>query len=265
LARWAVQAALRRRLAALPRLGLVGDAPLPREVDEDLRALGFTVLEGYGSTEQVVSCVRRRDGNTPGTIGEPLPQVELRVVDRGLREVGPGEVGQLAVAGPNVCLGYHADEVRDAASFAVIDGRRFLLSGDLGWRDRGGRLVFVGRVVNVLRAAAGPVYPELTENALRNSPCIEQAMLYARRPEGTGVLVAVDPRHIPAAADPVEYLRGEIRATLAAAGLDARQIPTHFIVAARPFRVGDELTVTLKLRREATYSSLCAAAREHSL
>jgi long-chain acyl-CoA synthetase len=253
LAQRVMRSAILRELGAIPRLGIVGDAPLPQRIDEDLRALGFTVLEGYGSTEQVVSCIRRPGRNVPGTIGEPLPWVELFVVDSALRRVADGEIGQLAVSGPQVCKGYQGSDFLNATNFAVIDGRRFLLTGDLGWRDRSGFLVFAGRIANVLTAADGAVvYPELTERLLCGSPLISDAVLYPRKQGGIGVLLFLEP-----AVTGVSSLRRELGRLLRPGVLKAGQVPTHFMIAGRPLRLGRELTPTLKLRRAATYASLC--------
>ncbi len=262
------QALLRRAvvdiLGVVPRHGIVGDAPLPRQVDEDLRALGLTVLEGYGSTEQIVSCLRRPWRNRPGTIGMPLPQVELHIVGRDLRQVPDGETGQFAVSGPQVCLGYIDDPAAESRAFTMIDGKRFLLTGDLGRREAGGELVFVGRIANVLHGAGGvPVYPEVIENLLRDSPLIERAVVYPRAGGGLGVLVIPEHGAVPAA-DPVAQLRQEIRRLLDAGAAQPASLPSHFIIAARPLRIDRELTPTLKLRRRDIHPGV-STGREHPL
>ena len=267
LARSVLTESLQRRVGPIPRLGIVGDAPLPRGVDEDLRAMGFNVLEGYGSTEQVVSSIRRPGRNPPGTIGEPLPQVEMRVLGDRLERLPRGEIGQFAVAGPQVCLGYQADATLNAAAFVMIEGRRFFLTGDIGWCDAQGQYVFVGRLSNAMRSSDGMVmYPEVVENLLRDSPFIEQALIYPRSPAGFGVLVVPDRDRLQLAMEePTAFLRREINRILESGGLAAQPCPSHFIVASHPFQVGDALTPTLKLRREAIRTVHCTPEMEHSL
>jgi len=211
------------------------------------------VLQGYGSTEQLVSCMRRPGDNRPGTIGSPLPQVQLFIVDQQLRPLPAGSIGQIAVSGPNVCLGYASGEIPHARAFVQIGSRRCHLTGDLGWHDGQGRFRFVGRLAHVLRPAAGEeVSPEPIEDLLRCSAVIEQAVVYTRRGGGLGVLVIPDIEAAPADhGELVSLLRREIDRLLRHSGLPQSQRPGHFTLAAQPLAVGRELTPTLKLKRHA--------------
>jgi long-chain acyl-CoA synthetase len=243
-----------RRLRFMPRLGIAGDAPLAPGIDADLQALGITVLQGYGSTEQLVSCMRRPGDNVPGTIGSPLPQVELRVLDRQLQPMAAGGVGQFAVSGPNVCPGY-VDAALDRRSFFIDQGRRWFLTGDLGWGDGKGLFTFVGRLANVLSAQDGSdIFPELTENLLRESTAIDQVVIYPRRDGALGALVVPDAaRTSQDRRQCLALLRSEILRLLRGSGLPRQQRPSHFVVARRALAIGKELTPTLKLKRRAIH------------
>lgn len=250
------RALLRRALngrVAQPRLGVVGDAPLPEHVDAGLRAFGFTVLEGYGSTEQIVSCMRSPARNITGTMGQPIPGVQLSVVDAALHELGEGQVGQLAVSGPQVCLGY-ADRPDLDQAFVNLNGRRAYLSGDLARRGRGGDYVFVGRRANVLRDADGhEIYPELTEDLLRESPSVAHAMLYL---DAAGRLSAL---LVPAPGADAASVQEEAWLALGSSGLAAWQVPKRLQISVEPLRAGMELTPTLKLCRQGMQNRVAQA------
>jgi len=304
LNRLACRLTFRRRLGGRLRSAIVGDALMPRAVDEGLRAMGFNVLEGYGSTEQVVSTMRTLAHNVPGTVGRPLPDVDVRILDAAGGWAERGRIGEVAVAGPQVCLGYWRDPERDARAFFHKDGKRFHRTGDMGWLNRNGDLRFVGRASNVLWPdSENPVYPELTENAVLASRLIERTVLYPRSDHALGILLVPDFRELcqrlgpPPGADaarllcaasPAEWadfaaresaplanwLRDEAvvavyRRALLGALLSERlpphQKPSHFRLLWRQLRVDDELTPTLKLKRRVIHERLRSWGDEYPL
>jgi len=123
-----------------------GGAALPEEILEGFYGLGFDMYEGYGLTEAApVLTVNRPDGGvTPGTVGQPLPEIEVQIAD-------PDDdgVGEIVARGPNVMEGYLG---RDAETEEALDGE-WLRTGDLGTVDENGNLKIVGREKDVIVTA----------------------------------------------------------------------------------------------------------------
>jgi long-chain acyl-CoA synthetase len=122
------------------------------------RDLGFPVANGYGLTE-ACTVLTLNDVSSPrtDTVGKPLPGVDIRIV-----EPGRDGIGQVAVRGKTVMLGYLDDPAQTADT--IRDG--WLLTGDLGRLDGEGHLHLVGRVKNMIVTAGGKnVYPEDVEAA----------------------------------------------------------------------------------------------------
>ena len=153
------------------RYVISGGAPLTSEImDEFTRYSGAECVEGYGMSEaSPVICTGPLDGtNRPGTIGLPLPDTEVRVVDSetGDRELPPGEVGELAVRGPQVMLGYWQND--EATAQVIRNG--WLFTGDMGMRDEDGVFRIVDRKKDLIITSGFNVYPADVEPVLRGYP-----------------------------------------------------------------------------------------------
>lgn len=273
----AADALLLRRLRApfggRLRAAIIGDTPLPRAIDIDLRAMGFTLLEGYGSTEQGVSTMRTPHRNHPGTVGPPLPGVSLRLVDDDGRAMAPPGPGEIAVAGPQVFLGYAGDP--RPVRFAEIDGQRFYLTGDIGCLDDAGDLRFVGRRGNRLRfrGLAKPVHPEPVENAVLASRYVAHAMLDKGRDGAPWLLVVPDfgqralaqPGMPPGDPRWVAFYRRLLRRQLRRQDWLLRIRVAGFWLADAPLAPGESLTPTLKLRRDHIRAHLLPRLAPHPL
>jgi malonyl-CoA/methylmalonyl-CoA synthetase len=165
---------LYHRLAAAPgaaalarlRLCVSGSAPLPAALhDAFAAATGQRILERYGMTETVMLVSNPVEGERrPGTVGLPLPGVEVRLVD--------GAPGAIEVRGPNVFAGYWERPDADAEAFSA-DG--WFRTGDLGELDAAGYLRIVGRAVELVISGGYNVYPREVEDALRAHPGIDDA------------------------------------------------------------------------------------------
>lgn len=189
------------------RVAIIGDAPLPLFIDENLRALGLRVLEGYGSTEQCVSAVREIDCNALHTAGRPLADTRMTILDEAGRSLPPGRTGRIAVAGPNVFTAYD-DTAADQKppEFVQLEGERFYFTGDLGQMDATGRLRLVGREKNRFRLAGrGVVYPERVENILRGSKFVAQVAVLGRDRPYLCAFIVPDPAEL------VVFLRRRLR------------------------------------------------------
>ncbi|MHB8707631.1 MAG: AMP-dependent synthetase/ligase [Desulfuromonadales bacterium] len=155
-----------------------GGAALDPEVAQGLMDLGIVVYQGYGITEtSPVISAERPDARKLGTVGPPLPGVEVRIHD-------PNDegIGEILVKGPNVMLGYYNNP--KATAEVLTDG--WYHTGDLGRLDNDGLLTICGRLKNVIVTANGKnVYPEEIEAELLHSPFIAEAMVYGHKVSGT--------------------------------------------------------------------------------
>lgn len=147
---------------AAMRLFVSGSAPLLASTLHDFRErTGHTILERYGMTETGMNTSNPLHGERrAGTVGLPLPGVEVRVVDERGRVLADGEVGQLQVRGPNVFQGYWRLPDKTAEEFTA-DG--FFNTGDLASRDASGYITIVGRGKDLIISGGLNVYPKEIE------------------------------------------------------------------------------------------------------
>jgi malonyl-CoA/methylmalonyl-CoA synthetase len=159
------------------RLCVSGSAPLPASLHERLDAVaGVRVLERYGMTETVMLTSNPYEGERrPGTVGLPLPGVEVRLHD--------GGHGEIEVRGPNVFPGYWQREDATRASF-TDDG--FFRTGDLGELDDAGYLRIVGRSKELIISGGYNVYPREVEDVLGTHPAFAEVTVAGRPSEEWG-------------------------------------------------------------------------------
>ncbi len=154
----------------------VGGAPLSSAIAEEFaRHTGAQVVEGYGLSE-CSPCVTAGplDGTARlGTIGLPLPDTDVKIVDAETGELTlpPGEVGELAVRGPQVMLGYWKDPT--ATAQVIRDG--WLFTGDLATLDADGFVKIVDRKKDLIITSGFNVYPCDVESILRGFPGVTDA------------------------------------------------------------------------------------------
>jgi malonyl-CoA/methylmalonyl-CoA synthetase len=177
------------------RLFISGSAPLLADAHERFEAkTGQRILERYGMTEtgMITSNPYEGGARVAGTVGYPLPGVEVRIrADDGtLASEGPGV---LEVRGPNVFAGYWrmpektAQEIRE-------DG--FFVTGDVATRDADGRVTLIGRAKDLIIAGGLNIYPKEIEEAIDELPGVdESAVIGVPHPDmGEGVVAVVVPR-----------------------------------------------------------------------
>jgi long-chain-fatty-acid--[acyl-carrier-protein] ligase len=128
-------------------LFVAGAEKAPAELQELVAALGTNarLREGYGITEcsPIVSLARPYE--TPVGVGRPLPNVDMQIVNVETHAPLPqGETGMILVSGPSIFSGYIGDDVPDP--FVELDGKRWYVTGDLGYLDRDGNLTIAGRL-----------------------------------------------------------------------------------------------------------------------
>ncbi len=151
-----------------------GAAPLPIEVAERFETLtGAKLVEGYGLSEAspVTHCNPMFGKRKKGSIGLPLPSVEARVVGPDLETRAVGEIGELAVKGPNVMQGYWR---RPEETKAVLrDG--WLLTGDVAKMDEEGYFYIVDRKKDMIIAGGYNIYPREIEEVLYQHEAVQEA------------------------------------------------------------------------------------------
>lgn len=197
------------------RLFISGSAPLLAETWQDFKdRTGHEILERYGMTETVMSSsnlLEGEGGRIPGSIGKPLPGVELRVVGEDGEELPIGEVGMLEVRGPNVFKGYWRLPEKTNAEFRP-DG--FFITGDMARYDENGFLYLVGRAKDLIITGGYNVYPKEIEEVLdAMDGVVESAVVgVADADFGERVIAVVKPSGQPPTA---ETLIAALRAQLA--------------------------------------------------
>jgi long-chain acyl-CoA synthetase len=158
------------------RMAISGAAALGAPVAAAFRQrFGLTIHEGYGLTEAspaVTSSVPPPGADAPvrdGSIGVPLPGVELRLVDADGDGALPGDPGEIWVRGPNVFAGYWGDPV---ASRAVLSDDGWLRTGDVAVADDDGWLSIVDRAKDVVNVSGFNVFPAEVEDAIAEHPAV---------------------------------------------------------------------------------------------
>jgi long-chain acyl-CoA synthetase len=211
---------------------------------------GVVVHDGYGLTEAspVVTTTAVAAEARPGSIGPPLPGVEVRLLDRDGNAVLEGDPGELVVRGANVFAGYWNDAATTNA--VLVDG--WLHTGDIAVADTDGWLTLVDRAKDVVIVSGFNVFPGEVEEALRSHRDVEDVAVIGEPHPRTGetVVAYVVPRagQIP---DPVELLRHAGRQ------LARYKLPTRVeVVDALPRTLAGKL-----VRRALSASSRAAAGR----
>ncbi len=201
-----------RAVAAGMRLFVSGSAPLLAETHLAFEErTGHRILERYGMTETNMNTSNPYEGERrAGTVGFPLPGVELRIMAEGA-EVAAGEVGVIEVRGPNVFAGYWQMPEKTAEELRP-DG--WFITGDLGRIDAEGYLHIVGRAKDLIISGGFNVYPKEVEEALDAVPgVLESAVVGLPHPDfGEAVFAVLVPQK-GVALDPaavLEAIRGQL-------------------------------------------------------
>jgi len=183
---------LTRDVAAGMRLFVSGSAPLLAETHAAWKArTGHAILERYGMTETNMNTSNPYEGERrPGTVGLPLPGVELRIADPDSgAALAPGGIGLIEVRGPNVFKGYWRMPEKTAEEFRE-DG--YFITGDLGRVDADGYVTIVGRAKDLIISGGFNVYPKEIEEAIDALPgVLESAVIGLPHPDFGEAVVAV--------------------------------------------------------------------------
>jgi long-chain acyl-CoA synthetase len=250
-----VLGAIRARLGLDECRNLIsGAAPISEEVLEFFHSIGLKIAEVYGQSEDTgPTSLNPYDRIKIGTVGPPLPGLEVKVADD----------GELLVRGPNVTKGYYKDPELSAETF---DKEGWLHSGDVVEIDEDGYLKVVDRKKEIIITAGGKnIAPSNLENALKEHPLIGQAAVIGDRRKYVSALIVLDPEVAPGWAKQ-NGLEGKSTAELAEDQVVIEEIQKAVdevnkgfsnVEQIRKFAVlptewtaeSEELTPTLKLKR----------------
>jgi long-chain acyl-CoA synthetase len=235
-----VYSKVKERLGGRLRVANSGGAPLSRDIAEFFHALDILVVEGYGLSEVTTAATVNRPADFRfGTVGKPLPGVEIRIADD----------GEILIRSNTVFAGYYRDP---EATLEVLDEEGFVHTGDVGHLDEDGFLVITDRKKDILVTAGGKnVAPQNLENELKAHRLVSQALVVGDRKPYVAALVTVDPEAAAGLTD--EEVQNGVQLAVDAVndGRSRFEQIKRVAVLPREFTLEeDEVTPTLKLRRK---------------
>ncbi len=245
----------RLRRAFGPRLMWMssGGAPLPNPIAEVYHAAGLNLMQGYGLTEtSPVISFNTHGAHELGTVGRPVPGVEVKIADD----------GEIMTRGPHVMKGYWKNP--EATAETIRDG--WLYTGDLGKLDADGYLSITGRKKEMMVLSNGKkLVPANLEGLVVSDDCIDQVMICGEGrnfltalivPQWANVRAALADESLSPSDDdltthPAVLALLVSRCKAALSEVSHTEQIRKFVVLPRPFSVeNDEMTVSLKLRRQ---------------
>jgi len=166
-----------REIGGFMRLFVSGSAPLAPAVLVGFEKLfGHAILERYGMSETLMNLSNPYIGERrAGTVGLPLPGIEVRLLDHRLQPAADGETGEVYLRGPNVFRGYWRRE--EATRDAFVDG--FFRTGDLATRSADGYYTLCGRKSDLIISGGFNIYPREIEEFLEEQPEVAEAAVAA--------------------------------------------------------------------------------------
>lgn len=183
-------------LAGKLTLCISGAGPLHRPVQEAFeKHTGAKLSEGYGLTEAtpVVSCCPFWGERQIGTIGLPFPGTDWKIVDKldYKKVLGTGEenVGELAIAGPQVMKAYLNNPAETAETLVEMDGKLWLLTGDICYMDEHGRVVVRDRKKQLIKYKGFSVFPKEVEELVCEHPSVSEAAVAGLPDKETGEVI----------------------------------------------------------------------------
>lgn len=162
---------IHEQLGGNMRFIVSGAAAIDKEVAKDFNSWGILTIQGYGLTEtSPVLCAENAKYIRPGSVGLPLPDMEVKIF-----EPNDDGIGEIIAKGPNVMIGYYNNE--EATKNSLIDG--WYHTGDLGYIDKDGFLFITGRKKNVIVLKNGKnIFPEEIETLIMKLPYVTECIVF---------------------------------------------------------------------------------------
>jgi fatty-acyl-CoA synthase len=198
-----------------------GGAAMPEALARKLEeVIGLPFVEGYGLSETMApSHINPPQRSKRQCAGIPFFNTDARVIDPDSRvELGPGEIGEIIVHGPQVFRGYWNQPEATAEAFLVHDGKRFFRTGDLGYYDEEGYFFITDRLKRMLNCAGFKVWPAEVEAMLYAHPAIQEACVIGARDPYRGetvkavVVLKPDAKNRVQPQEIMEWARGKMAA-----------------------------------------------------
>lgn len=169
------------------RLYVSGSAPLSPDTFNRFKAVyGHEILERYGMSETAMTTSNLYSGGRiQGTVGRPLPGVQLRIADKDGQPVADGDAGEIQIKGPNVLKEYWRQPEKTAESFQDS----WFKTGDLGRLDEHGHVAICGRGKELIISGGFNIYPQEVINCLVEHPAVSEAAVIGVPNRGRGELV----------------------------------------------------------------------------
>lgn len=166
-------------------LAVSGGEPLSAKLRAGFEErFGVRLYEGYGLSEtSPIIAASATEADRPGTVGKPIRNVEVKLVDDDGREIGQGADGEILVRGPGVMKGYYNKPEETAA---VLDADGWFKTGDIGRFDADGYLSITGRAKEMLIIGGENVYPREIEAAIEQHEDVVQAAVIGVPDESRG-------------------------------------------------------------------------------
>ena len=161
-------------------------ADLVKDFEERIKESGgkATLSPGYGLTETVSVCAVSYDGYVEGSLGKPLKDVEIRIVDDEMNEVPLGEPGELLVSTPQTMIGYFGDKVMTGNTIIDIDGKKWLKTGDIFRTDEEKHLFYLGRKKRLIKISGMNVFPTEIERVAQKLSFVKDCVAIECQSEG---------------------------------------------------------------------------------
>ena len=203
------------------RMCISGGAALPVEVLRGFEeAFGVPLLEGYGlsETSPVASFNHPGRERKPGSIGTPIRDVQMRVVDKEDHEVPQGEVGEIVIRGPNVMKGYwqRPEATAEAMKGGGEVGGGWFHTGDLARVDEDGYFFIVDRKKDLIIRGGYNIYPREIEEVLYEHPAVAEAAViglpHSSLGEEVGAALALKPGAVATPEELRDYVKGQVAA-----------------------------------------------------
>lgn len=276
----AILGKVRKGLGGRVEFALSGAGALPEHIDRFFYSLGISIVETYGMTETGgVTCRRDYPGTVIGTVGKPIAGTRIKLLDEQGNEVTkPNTKGVCWHQGPHIMKGYYKEEQKTAD--VLKDG--WLNSGDILVYTANGELKFAGRAKDTIVLFGGEnVEPQPIEDTLIQSEYIHQIVVVGQDKKTLGALIVpakeavqkyaeankislpAEMRDWPVNADIQKLFKSEIKDRVSEkAGFKNFEKVTTFRVIPDEFKIGEELTQTLKVRRNVVFDKYAKQIEE---
>ncbi|MGL1893776.1 MAG: AMP-binding protein [Spirochaetaceae bacterium] len=282
---------VRAKVGGRLRCAVSGGGSLPLAIDRFYTSVGITVLNAYGMTECSPGiCSRIVKRNTLGSVGVPFSKTEIKILDDDNNIVKRGDKGTLYLRGPQVMTGYYKNP---EATSEILSDDGWLCSGDLAKETVFGDFVLVGRSKDTIVLLGGEnIDPLSIEDKIQESEMVDHVMLLGQDKKGLTAFIALNEDALMAFAkdvkikitdifsgnqekessDEYKILEKKIKDELdkkitKETGFKPFERITQVILVKNTFKIGRELTQTLKIKRkqiEKTYHSIISKFMDDS-